>query len=461
MLRNATAKKLSLDKVLYCEGLSFGVVRHSRQIHLPYTQSADALIIQTASNQEFEEICFEIRNRPQIEEYLIPVFMVPNPRLNPSWKNEVDGFVDLDNLINITETTRQIHKNIARVAIVENLPQTYELEVLIKVLQYFFSRDQVMLPFPNRHSKIHFQFPFATHFFDDSNEHKLLHALKLAERKGWLMSKVVEKIHLCPDCGSAHQNLRATCPKCSSVDLNEEDLVHHFQCAFIGPISDFEANSGGDGLCCPKCDKKLRHIGNDYDKPSSIYSCNTCHHDFQQSEFKSLCVDCGADNEIHKLEEWDVKEYQLSSKGKSIVLNGTGFGKATVEKTKKAVSPGIHEFDVFKILLKQELTSRQINPRPGTIGQLKIEGIYIDKIPKKTIEEMITEVCQVIKSYLKEPDIVSSKGPGSFYFLLMETRVEEAQFLNELLSFNIQQLISSNFKGQKIEIKVKLESLVK
>ena len=460
MLRNATARTLSLDKILYFGGLSFGIVRHSRQVQMPFVQSVDALIVQTAANREFEEICREIRSQPNPEDYLKPVFMVANPSLHPNWKNEVDGITELDNLVGITDRTRRIHRLIAKIATVENPPQTFEVEVLVKMMQYLFTREKELAPFPNRYSKIHFNFPFASHFFDGSTEHRVLHVIKLAERKGWLNGTVLEKIHLCPDCGSNHQTLRATCKKCGSVDLLEEDLVHHFPCAFIGPIKDFRTPDG-NGLHCPKCDKSLRHIGNDYDKPSSIYNCNACHHTFQQSDFKSLCVDCGADNDIHALEEWDIKRLQISPKGKSIILNGTGLGKAVEPKPKRSAATGIYDFDVFKILLKQELAQRKINPRPGVLGQVKIEGVIIDRIPLKTREELATEVCQVIRSYLKGADIVSAKGPGTYYFMMTENGLPEALYLNELLTYNLGQLVGSNFVDQKIEVKVKLESLLK
>ncbi|MEO1263204.1 MAG: hypothetical protein AAFZ15_30620 [Bacteroidota bacterium] len=460
MLSNATARTLSLDKVLYHEGLSFGVIRHSRQVQLPFVQSVDAVIIQTASNREFGEICVELRNQPEPEDYLKPVFMVANPSLKPSWNNEVDGITELENLIGISERTRRIHKLISKIALVKNPPQTFEVEVLIKLMQYLFTREKELIPFPNRYSKIHFNFPFVSNFFDETTEHRVLHAIKLAERKGWITGKVIEKLHLCPNCGSNHQTLRATCKKCGSVDLLEEDLVHHFPCAYIGPISDFETKDG-NGLHCPKCDKSLRHIGNDYDKPSSIYNCNSCHHTFQQSDFKSLCVDCGANNDIHALEEWDIRQLQISPKGKSIILNGTGLGKAVEPQPKKSAISGIYDFEVFKILLKQELAQRKINPRPGVLGQVKIEGIIVDRIPLKTRQELATEVCQVIRSYLKGADVVSAKGPGAYYFMMTDSGINEAMYLNELLTYNLGQLIGSNFTDQKIAVKVKLEPMVK
>ncbi|HHM21215.1 MAG TPA: hypothetical protein ENJ20_04235 [Bacteroidetes bacterium] len=460
MLQRTTARTLSLDKILYHQGLSFGIVRHSRQVQRSFVQSVDALIIQTASDRAFEDIARQIRNMPQPEEYLKPLFMVANPSLKPTLQNETDGITELTNLSAIAETARAIHREIARIALVEYTPQTPEVDAVLKILQFLFTRKKELLPFPSRYSKVHFHFPFATHCYEEHEEHKILHVLKLADKQGWLTGKVVEKVHLCPDCGSAHQTMRATCPKCNSVDLTEQDLVHHFPCAYIGPISDFQ-NPDMNGLHCPKCDKSLRHIGNDYDKPSSIYNCNSCRHDFQQSDFRSLCVDCGADNDLQNLREWDIKGYRLSAKGKSIVLNGTGFGKAVIAKAKMPVASGIYEFDVFKILLRQELAHRRVNPRPGVIGQVKIEGLVLDHIPMKTREELALEICQVIKSYLTEPDVVSAKGPGLYYFMITENGLAEVQYLIELLSYNIGQLISSNFDARQITVQVKLEPMVK
>ncbi|HFA49824.1 MAG TPA: hypothetical protein ENJ95_12520 [Bacteroidetes bacterium] len=459
-MRQGAARALSLDKTLYHGGLSFGIIRHSRQVKTSFVQAVDALIVQTASNQEFGQICRGIRNQPNAEDYLKPVFMVANSALNPTWKKEVDGIADLDNLYSASETARLIHEKITRAALVQNPPQTYEVDILLKILQFLFTRETQLSPFPNRYSKIHYQFPFASYFFDENEGHKILEIIGLGERNGWVTGKTLDKIHGCASCGSAHQNLRPTCPKCSSVDLKEEDLVHHFPCAHIAPVSDFERD-GADGLHCPKCDKSLRHIGNDYDKPSSIYTCNNCHHSFQQSAYKSLCIDCGEDVDLQKLEEKDIRQVQLTNKGKSVVLNGTGFGKVSLSENKPAASTGIFDFDIFKILLKQELAQRKSNPRPGVLGQVKIEGILADHMPVKTREELTVEVCQVIRSYLKEPDVVSARGPGSYYFMMTENGLAEAQYLHELLTFNLKQLVGSNFSRFEINVKVKLESMLK
>ncbi|MEZ4957069.1 MAG: hypothetical protein R2825_26155 [Saprospiraceae bacterium] len=122
---------------------------------------------------------------------------------------------------------------------------------------------------------------------------------------------------------------------------------------------------------------------------------------------------------------------------------------------------GFFEFDVFKILLKQEISKRKTNPRPGVVGQVKIEGILLDKMPLRTKEELTIEVCQIIKSYLNEPDVVSAKGPNSFYFLMTENGLAETQYLDELLTFNLQQLIGSNFRYTSIKVKVQMESFDK
>ena len=143
------------------------------------------------------------------------------------------------------------------------------------------------------------------------------------------------------------------------------------------------------------------------------------------------------------------------------MLNGTGFGKVSLSENKPAASTGIFDFDIFKILLKQELAQRKSNPRPGVLGQVKIEGILADHMPVKTREELTVEVCQVIRSYLKEPDVVSARGPGSYYFMMTENGLAEAQYLHELLTFNLKQLVGSNFSRFEINVKVKLESMLK
>ncbi len=459
MLQHA-ARTLSLDKVLYEEGLSFGIVRHYRQIQSGFIRSVDALILQPASPREFESILRELRAMPAPEDYLKPVLSVDTPKLRESFQFEIDGFAKLDDLSSVVELVRGINSRIEKIASNPASSQGFDTEVLQKILQFIYTRQKALQPKPNRLSKIHYHYPFASYFLEENEEQRLLSIFKIAEKKGYLKGELVDKIHLCPECGSAHNNLRATCTKCKSVDITEEDLVHHFPCANIAPVSDFKKH-GHDGLHCPKCDKSLRHIGNDYDKPASIFNCNQCHHTFQQAQYRSLCIDCGEDIELHRLEEVDIRQYQLTAKGTSVVQTGEISASENGEAKRTFINDGIYSLDVFKILLKQEMARLDSHSERGLLGQVRFEGLLTEEMSETCQEALTQEVCQIIKSYLKNTDVVSAKGVKSYYFLMPQSSIEETAQLKDVLTYNLQQILSSNLRQKTVQAKVVIEKLAK
>lgn len=458
---NQSAKALSLDRIFQQDGLSFGVVRHKRQAHLSFVQSVDALIIQSESSNEALEIVRAIRQLSEADDYLKPLFLHSIFEKHKHLQSECDGIADPDNLEEAADKAKEIFRLINKLPAQTTSHQHMDGELLTKLSQYLYTRQKSLAPTPDRYAKLHYRFPFLTNFFEENGEQKALSVLKLGEKQGWFNTKVVDKLHLCPECDSAHHNLRACCPKCHSVDILEEDLVHHFPCAHIAPFSDFQKKGNG-GLHCPKCDKSLRHIGNDYDKPSAIFNCHACHHTFQQPDFRALCIECEAEVSLEKLKETCINIYELTSKAKSALQNGEQISSSTTSKKPGLTEPGVFEFDVFKILVRQEMM-RQKSQEKSTamVGQVKIDGLPIQNFPAEMQARLSSEVCKIIKSYLKPADAVSSKGAKTYYFMLSETEERLADNIKEVLTFNLNKLIASNLRDKNANVQVDMEPLLK
>ena len=107
---------------------------------------------------------------------------------------------------------------------------------------------------------------------------------------------------------------REVCPKCSSSNTTPDDIIHHFPCGYVGPMKDYK-NQIDDKLDCPKCNKRLRHIGVDYDKPSVIYECNHCAHKFQDYYVNAKCLSCESDKSVDQLRSMEIRSYRLTKKG--------------------------------------------------------------------------------------------------------------------------------------------------
>ena len=133
-----------------------------------------------------------------------------------------------------------------------------------------------------------------------------LEELGYAER-----TRLVDRIHICKECGDSHQLFVECCPKCKSSDIRQESMIHHFRCANISPESSYFKDGQ---LVCPKCRRTLRHIGVDYDRPATVFSCY-CGNTFLQSAMKVVCTNCLNESSPEELTPVDVYEYKLTPAG--------------------------------------------------------------------------------------------------------------------------------------------------
>ncbi len=128
------------------------------------------------------------------------------------------------------------------------------------------------------------------------------------------------KEHLCPKCNHSHLLYTECCPKCGSSNLKIQNIIHHFSCANVSPESSY--NVGGM-LVCPKCHKKLRHIGVDYDRPAVVYSCNDCENSFTSPITKATCCYCEGTYPVSALVPRDVVDYEITEEGIRMLTSGS------------------------------------------------------------------------------------------------------------------------------------------
>ena len=121
-----------------------------------------------------------------------------------------------------------------------------------------------------------------------------------------------ERVHVCPECGHSHLLFIECCPKCGSANIKQESIIHHFRCANVSPESTYDYDGQ---LRCPKCKRVLRHIGVDYDRPATMYSCGNCTNTFLTASMKVFCSNCREESTPGKLIPVDVWEYRLTKNG--------------------------------------------------------------------------------------------------------------------------------------------------
>lgn len=99
---------------------------------------------------------------------------------------------------------------------------------------------------------------------------------------------LIDRILVCPDC-RALPTIRRGCRACGSVRTANSQLIHHFPCAHVGMVKEFDQ---GDELVCPKCRQRKLVIGADFEYLSGPYQCLDCNWSDTQLELVGQCQAC-------------------------------------------------------------------------------------------------------------------------------------------------------------------------
>ena len=453
----SAVKSISKQTLIDYEDTLFMLVETTDKFDIGQIFYVDAIIVNSMDSKVYERVLSDVRRHYDPDVYLKPIFAVAYKGLSDLLMHSCDGITDLAQYQQVAQRVKQIKANNERVFLQQEFRDADE-SYIFKLLQFLFSRGTGLAPFPDRFSRTNYYYPFLSDLLDDVDDSKAMEVVAQARKKGFLVEdQLLDKVHLCDNCGSAHHNLRETCKSCGSIDLKIQDLIHHFRCAYVGPETDF-IQEHSDELVCPKCQKFLRHIGNDYDKPSHIYVCNSCDDPFQDPRFTYHCVDCRTSNDIHHLQEFEIRKMVLSTKGKYLVLNGL---PKKIEKKKSLSSDivGIYDVAIFQNLLKQEQARIRINGGNSVLGEVRITDPEFGKLSRREMHILQGELSIALKSYLSEFDMVTSINPYSYYFLLTGTTDDLVEELKGLISYNLKYLITSNIENSIAEVEVSIKTI--
>ncbi len=353
-----------------------------------------AIIITTINVNWFNDIVLQLRMHGNKEVFLKPIFYKHEIKAESSI--HTDGLFE-ENVTN--EIVQSINNNI------QNIPQLRnenDFEVSKRLVQFLYTRDAKLHPIKNRHSKIGYNYPFIGLYFTEK-EFNIEKQLQDLIEDGVLSVSLKDKVQLCNTCNDSFLIYKETCPKCSSIDLQAQDIIHHFTCAHVAPQEQF-INSKDDNLQCPKCDKYLRHIGIDYDKPSSIYNCNTCDHDFQIAQVLSECHSCDKVNTLEELIEVTIYDYHLTMKG-VLLAEGKYLTNKKGSRDEKMI---------FYQLLEQEKGRRFAHGRSSYLATLKLTGELLKILDSNFINSFWKDIKQITKQYIIN-DLCHLKTPRSTF----------------------------------------------
>lgn len=187
-----------------------------------------------------------------------------------------------------------------------------------RLLLYLYLRESAVLtPVLDRAHEALYRYPLADALGGAAETAGWLPALV---RRGLLESgALVDRTRHCPGCGGAHLLFVDVCPQCSSIQIAKSRTLHCFACGNVAPEADFVDE---DGIHCPKCHARLRHIGVDYDRPLAQHACGACHNVFIEPRIVARCLSCQALHEPDNLDVREVAELRLTSRGRAALRAG-------------------------------------------------------------------------------------------------------------------------------------------
>ncbi|MFY0631905.1 MAG: hypothetical protein JXR05_16195 [Flavobacteriaceae bacterium] len=432
------------------DGYSLLLLSHISELKSEDLSLLDGFIIDTDSNIHAQEIITQIRTLQSLKVSLLPLFVNSIYQLPKEFMIHCDGVIELSQMSSYIQRVVTITN---RIQAIEE-PKLLSNDVLIqyKTLAYTYSRNTKLIPCASRSSFIGYEFPFISLFYKQTEAISLLTNLQKAADKNYLSFQLQDYIHLCKSCSGNYLNFRECCPKCNSIDIDAHDMIHHFVCAHVAPEKDFKKE---EGLECPKCDKHLRHIGIDYDKPSTIYSCNSCSHEFQNPGMLSLCLDCNTENQLEELIQKSIGNYNITQKGEHLL-----FEKNSINQQNSGYKEGLGNMSLslFKILLNQEIKRIKATQGNSFFVSISFQNNQLQLLNKTAKKGLMTEIGEIIKSYLKESDVLSAERFNSYYLLLPETKENQLERL-ELIEYNLAKLLSDNLVEEKQEIQINIHQV--
>lgn len=402
-----------------------------------------AVLVAFTGLDEVLSICGKIRQHPSPAVYLAPILVLEaeGGTLPDRLIQAVDGTAGIGSYPGLyyqqfSDRLSAIHQRIARLT---GAGGAQDVNLAIKFLRYLFTRAGGIRPVHDIAHPRGYHHP-ALDLFLGRPDDNVFDILNFLETQRLLTGEFVDRIHYCGGCGSAFLNFRETCPECHSAHLRMDDLVHHFRCAHVAPMEDFQ---GRGGLRCPKCEHELKQIGVDYDKPSSVYVCQDCGHTTQDPETATLCFRCGAKAVPEHLGQLEIKAYTLTGLGENAALHGLDNLFRSILESELDLLP----LGVFKrfLALEIERTRRYRLSRSSLVMIFvrDLERIYLEAGPRA--KEIFGEFGRILRAALRPSDVITAFNDSLFLVLATETQAEGARGMASRVAERLDELIRGNF----------------
>lgn len=444
------------SSVIVQGGFSFLLIQHFQSVNIEEIESADAIIIEAKSNEFARLVASFIRGHLDPNVYLKPIILMQKGESSDDLLMELaDGVIKgLDQLEGTLQTVERMLKRKKDLVFTNSI--SYEAQQITRLIALLYIKEiKNIEPIPHPTSNTNYAYPLMSVNFSADEEHLAIEMLNLAEKEGILRSEYFDRIYCCSSCSSGHLSYREVCPKCSSSNTTPDDVIHHFPCGYVGPRKDF-SNEIDDLLDCPKCNKRLRHIGVDYDKPSIIHECNNCNHRFQDYYVNAKCLSCKNDQLVDNLKSQDIRSYRLTKKGELAAVKGFNTTSKDIEEVM-----GTIKYDTFNVMLKYEIERLKQTEGNSNICAIRIANsseVY-SKLGSEVQKGLLKDLVSVIRSNIRTSDVISFESSSIIVLSMNDIPYKIAQNIMKDIITILMDLVKASFENLTIDFQTNVLAL--
>jgi diguanylate cyclase (GGDEF)-like protein len=411
-------KKDEIKKELFSELKGVEVIYGDS---IPFRELFDAdIIVGYISNEQWgiEEIP-EIRSQPEL--FLKPLYELSERRIE-----KLAGIVDDTILFSSSPSAvaQKIQKGLNIAKKVSAYHQSFPIDNVqeILLLRFMESRENYRLtPLMDHCARLGYTYPLVTALLNDTEADELDLVDELAE--AFLLSRtLLDKINLCPFCGYVQVNVREICPKCQSLNIQEEPINRDFGCSDCG-----------------------NHF------PSPAVDC--------------LCFRCGKQFTMETALNKKIYEYAISSDGIRAAKEGNLPTASLMKVIRKET--GYYAFDIFKEMYQQEVKRCFRYKYTSTLIRFDIKNVkqIIDQLGINQAQKVWKDIATVFNDNLRDTDILTDYRVNENLVILPNTNLDGAKAMIERMKSQIDILVKQTLDLQYkvIELqdeKIELEALL-